>query len=52
MITHHVSIGTIAYPNDLTLLKRVYDRVCMERGFHVGSPEAAELAARSMDLFS
>jgi hypothetical protein len=52
MTTHLVSTGSIAYPNDLALLKRVFDRVCMEQGFPGGSPEAAELAARSMDLFS
>ncbi len=51
MITHHASTGTIAYANDLTLLKRVYDHVCRERGFPSGSPEAAELAAQAMYLF-
>ncbi|MER9057293.1 hypothetical protein [Mesorhizobium sp. M0910] len=34
----------IAYPDDLALLKRVYDRICEERGIRAGSAEAEQLA--------
>ncbi|SDA97681.1 hypothetical protein [Mesorhizobium qingshengii] len=51
MITHHVSSTRLAYPNDLALLKKVFDEICKERGFLEGSPEAAWLAARAMHLF-
>ena len=34
------------------MLKRVYDRICAERTLSHGCPEAAELAAMAMDLFS
>lgn len=42
----------VAYPDDLALLKRVYDYVCREQGIADGSSEAADLAARAMALFS
>ena len=51
MADHYVSKSGVAYPDDLTLLKRVYDRICAERGLPHGCPEAAELAEMAMDLF-
>ncbi|TPM90634.1 hypothetical protein [Mesorhizobium sp. B2-1-3A] len=44
--------GGMAYPDDLALLKCVYDHVCQEQGIADGSSEAADLAARAMALFS
>ncbi|TIS61731.1 MAG: hypothetical protein E5W93_06670 [Mesorhizobium sp.] len=52
MIKHHVSNSSVAYPDDLVLLKRIYDQVCEERGITRGSPEASELAIEAMKLFS
>jgi hypothetical protein len=52
MAEHFISQSGVAYPDDLTLLKRVYDRICAERTLSHGCPEAAELAAMAMDLFS
>lgn len=46
------STSAIAYPDDLALLKRVYDCICQERQFSPGSPEAADLAGRAMGLFT
>jgi hypothetical protein len=51
MADHYVSKSGLAYPDDLTLLTRVYDRICAERGLRHGCSEAAELAAMAMDLF-
>jgi hypothetical protein len=48
----HVSRSGAAYPDDLVLLKRLYDQVCEERGIIPGSPEASELAIEAMKLFS
>ncbi|TIQ34435.1 MAG: hypothetical protein E5X48_18900 [Mesorhizobium sp.] len=52
MIKPHVSKSGVAYPDDLVLLKRIYDQVCEERGITRGSPEASELAIEAMKLFS
>ncbi|AZO25406.1 MULTISPECIES: hypothetical protein [unclassified Mesorhizobium] len=52
MIKPHVSKSGVAYPDDLVLLKRIYDQVCEERGIARGSPEASELAIEAMKLFS
>ena len=51
MADHYVSNSGVAYPDDLTLLKRVYDRICAERDLPHGCPEAAELAEMAMDLY-
>lgn len=47
---HHFTSG-IAYPDDLTLLKEIYDDICLQRGFHCGSPAAEDLARATMNLF-
>ncbi|MBZ9840850.1 hypothetical protein [Mesorhizobium sp. CA5] len=52
MIKPHVSESGLAYPDDLVLLKRIYDEVCEERGIVLGSPEASDLAIEAMRLFS
>ncbi|TPI43236.1 hypothetical protein FJW05_23070 [Mesorhizobium sp. B2-9-1] len=52
MIKPHVSESGLAYPDDLALLKRIYDEVCEERGIVLGSPEASDLAIEAMRLFS
>ncbi len=52
MIKPHVSKSGAAYPDDLVLLKRIYDQVCEERGIVVGSSEATDLAIEAMTLFS
>ncbi|UVK48550.1 hypothetical protein BPNPMPFG_007941 (plasmid) [Mesorhizobium sp. AR07] len=51
MTNSEKSPSGIAYPDDLALLKRVYDRICQEKGIRAGSAEAEQLAARAMDLF-
>ncbi|WP_189362954.1 hypothetical protein [Mesorhizobium sp. M4A.F.Ca.ET.022.05.2.1] len=45
MTNSEKSPSGIAYPDDLALLKRVYDRICEERGLRAGSAEAEQLAA-------
>ena len=52
MFDSKLAASGIAYPSDLTLLKRVYDRVCAEQGLAEGCPEAAKLAASAMQLFA
>jgi hypothetical protein len=52
MLNAHASYSDAAYPDDLVLLKRIYDQVCEERGICVGSSEASALAAEAMRLFS
>ncbi|MBZ9989331.1 hypothetical protein LB572_19705 [Mesorhizobium sp. BH1-1-5] len=52
MIKPHVSKSGVAYPDDLVVLKRVYDLICAERGITGGSSEASDLAAEAMRLFS
>lgn len=52
MISPHVSKSGVAYPDDLVLLKRIYDQVCVERGIVLGSSEASDLAIEAMKLFS
>ncbi len=47
---HHISSG-IAYPDDLTLLREIYDDICLQRGFHCGSNAAEDLAKATMNLF-
>jgi len=51
MVVHHISKSSIGYPDDLALLKKVYDRICAERRLAEGCAEAAELAAAAMELF-
>ncbi|MER9249955.1 hypothetical protein [Mesorhizobium sp. M0590] len=51
MTNSEKSASGIAYPDDLALLKRVYDRICQEKGIRAGSAEAEQLAMRAMDLF-
>ena len=51
MVEHYISKSGVGYPDDLTLLKRVYDRICAGRSLAEGCAEAAELAAMAMDLF-
>ncbi len=46
----HFTSG-IAYPDDLTLLKEIYDDICLQRGFHCGSAAAEDLARATMNLF-
>lgn len=52
MVSPISSRSGIAYPDDLALLKRVYDRVCHEEGLAVGSEDAAYLSKCAMGLFS
>ena len=52
MIGPHISKSGVAYPDDLVLLKRIYDQVCEERGIARGSSEASDLAIEAMKLFS
>ncbi|TPI19383.1 MULTISPECIES: hypothetical protein [unclassified Mesorhizobium] len=52
MIMPHVSKSGVAYPDDLVLLKRIYDQLCEERGIVAGSSEASDLAIEAMKLFS
>ena len=52
MARAYVSKSGVAYPDDLVLLKRIYDQVCQERGITVGSSEASDLAMEAMKLFS
>ena len=52
MINPHVSRSGKAYPDDLVLLKRIYDEVRAERGIAAGSQEASVLAIEAMKLFS
>ncbi|HEV2505955.1 MAG TPA: hypothetical protein VGV39_22955 [Mesorhizobium sp.] len=47
---HHFTSG-IAYPDDLTLLREIYDDICLQRGFHCGSCAAEDLARATMNLF-
>lgn len=49
-VPHHFS--GIAYPDDLKFLSEIFDAICVERGFHCGSPAAADLARATMDLFT
>ncbi|WP_054312091.1 hypothetical protein [Mesorhizobium sp. 1M-11] len=52
MAVLHLSNSGVAYPDDLKLLKEIYDDICDERGFHCGSPAAEDLARAAMDLFA
>lgn len=52
MISPIISSSGIAYPDDLALLKRVYDSVCLEKNIRQGSAEGADMAAQAMHLFS
>ena len=42
----------IAYPDDLKLLKQVFDRVCRENHFAAGSNDSRDVAQTAMSLFS
>lgn len=52
MAVLHTSTSGIAYPGDMTNLKRIYDALCEERGFCNGSPAAEDLARATMNLFA
>ena len=39
------------YPNDLALLKRVFDKLCCDNGYRPDSPEAEATAVRLLGLF-
>lgn len=52
LIEHKKSTSGIAYPDDLCLLKRAYDQICLERDLPAGSPAAEQLAIRAMELFA
>ncbi|MFE0019139.1 hypothetical protein ACFWXH_30110 [Mesorhizobium sp. NPDC059054] len=52
MTVLHSSISGVAYPDDIELLKEIYDDLCEKRGFHCGSPAAEDLARAAMDLFA
>ncbi|PLP59433.1 hypothetical protein CYK37_08900 [Mesorhizobium loti] len=51
MAIFHSSTGA-AYPDDLKLLKDIYDDICTQRGLRRGSAAAEILAREAMDLFS
>lgn len=42
----------IAYPDELKLLRQIYDDIRLRRGFPCGSHAADDLAKATMDLFS
>ncbi len=44
------SVG-IMYPDDLTLLKGIYDDICLRWGLHCGSAAAEDVAGAMMNLF-
>lgn len=46
------SSSGIAYPDDLKLLKQVFDRVCRENHFAEGSHDSQDVAHAAMSLFS
>lgn len=52
MAVLHVSTSGVAYPDDLELLKEIYDDICDERGLYCGSCAAEDLARATMDLFA
>ncbi|MGX5800433.1 hypothetical protein ACWGS9_04230 [Bradyrhizobium sp. Arg314] len=52
IVKPHVSESGAAYPDDLVLLKRIYDQICEERDIAVGSSAASDLAVEAMKLFS
>ena len=45
------SSGGAAYPGDMEALKRIYDELCREYGFRLGTLPAEDLAKATMDLF-
>ena len=47
----HYTSG-IAYPSDLTILSRVFDRLCREYGFSKEDVEAEDLGKAAMSLFA
>ena len=52
MSVPYLSLSGIAYPDDLKLLKGVYDDICICEGIPCGSQMAEDLAMATMDLFS
>lgn len=52
MVIRHSSTSGAAYPDDLKLLKVIYDDICTQRGLSRGSTAAENLAREAMDLFS
>ena len=52
MAIRHSSTSGAAYPDDLKLLKVIYDEICTERGLKRDGAAAENLARAAMDLFS
>ncbi|CAH2408283.1 conserved hypothetical protein [Mesorhizobium escarrei] len=52
MVSLKTAKSGIAFHSDLTLLKQVFDRVCVEEGISVGSEQAERLSVSAMELFS
>jgi hypothetical protein len=46
-----VSSSGIVYPDDMKLLKQVYDRICHENHVEEGSKFAEKIAQAAMSLF-
>lgn len=46
-----VSNSGIVYPDDMKLLKQVYDRICLEHHVEEGSKDAEKIAQAAMSLF-
>jgi hypothetical protein len=42
----------IAYPDDLKLLKQIFDRVCRKNHFAEGGSDSQDVAHAAMSLFS
>lgn len=41
----------IGYPEDLSLLNRIFDRFCADYEIKIGGPEAEKIAQATMSLF-
>ncbi len=52
MAVSYSSTSGIAYPDDLRLLKQIYDELCEENGLPPGCGTAEDLAMATMSLFS
>ncbi|RVD14615.1 MAG: hypothetical protein EOS73_24735 [Mesorhizobium sp.] len=51
MAIHNCPTG-VGYPDDLSVLKQVFDKVCAEEGIAVGSSRAERLSVDAMLLFT